>query len=160
MQKTIKEFTEFLSAKNLKMTSQRALILDVFWNTEKHLTPEELYGLARSRDKSIGQATVYRMLKLLVESGLAEKVDFGDNISVYEHKYGHDHHDHLFCENCKEKVEVIDKRIEKLQENLARKYGFLLTDHRMVLVGLCGKCRKKNNSDSGAAGSLKKQGQT
>ncbi len=144
MQKAAKKvFADFIVGKNLKMSQQRELILDIFLKTETHFTPEELYNLVKRKDKSIGQATVYRMVKLLRESGVAERIYFGDNVSMYEHKYGHDHHDHLYCEKCKKKVEVIDPRIETLQEKLAEKYGFSLTDHKMVLIGLCRECRKK-----------------
>jgi len=142
MKKAVEVFTEFLAGQNLKMTHQRALILDVFLATEKHLTSADLYALVRHQDKSIGQATVYRTVKLLFESGVAEKVDFGHNTFMYEHKYGHAHHDHLFCEKCKKEFEVTDSRIERLQVEMARKCGFLLTGHKMVLFGVCRECRE------------------
>jgi Fur family ferric uptake transcriptional regulator len=136
-------FTDFLSKRDLRMTPQRGLILDVFLKTESHLTSEDLFNLVRRRDKSIGQATVYRTLKLLSESGIAIEVDFGDGVARFEHKYGHDHHDHLICELCKKSIEVVDNQIEALQEKLACRHDFLLKGHKLYLFGICKECRNK-----------------
>ncbi len=141
-------FSEFLLGKNLRITNQRNIILDTFMKTEKHLTSEELYNLVKRKDKSIGQATVYRMLKLLSEADIAREVDFGDGSVRYEHKLSHAHHDHLICQQCKKNIEVVDDKIEKLQDNLAQKYGFILTGHEMYLFGICKECRKKNNKSN------------
>jgi Fur family ferric uptake transcriptional regulator len=136
-------FSEYLQEHKLKVTPQRLLILDVFLNEEGHVASEELYGLVKRLDPSVGQATVYRTLKLLTDSGLAKEVHFGDGVTRYEHEYGHSHHDHLICDRCGSNVEVLDDRIEALQEELAAKYGFKLTGHKMYLHGICAKCRKK-----------------
>ncbi|HEB74836.1 MAG TPA: transcriptional repressor [Nitrospirae bacterium] len=136
-------FIRFLSDRGLRMTNQRGLILDAFLGTERHVSPEELYGLVRRKDGTIGQATVYRTLKLLTEAGLAREVDFGDGVLRYEHSYGHEHHDHMICERCHRHIEVVDERIEELQERLAKKYGFVLTGHRMYLYGICSECRRR-----------------
>lgn len=138
-------FDHFLSRKNLRMTPQRGLIMDVFLKREDHLTSEELYDIVKKKDKSIGQATVYRTLKLLSEAGIAREVDFGDGVVRYEHSYGHKHHDHLICERCGKSIEVVDQHIEDLQERLAQKHGFVLTGHKMYLFGLCGECGMKGS---------------
>jgi Fur family ferric uptake transcriptional regulator len=136
-------FEDYLRGHQLKMTPQRRLILEVFLSTPGHLTSEELFQRARAADKSVGQATVYRTLKLLTESGLAKEVNFGDGVTRYEKLYGREHHDHIICKSCGRTVEVVDERIEELQEELAEKHGFELTGHKMYLYGLCGKCKKK-----------------
>ena len=38
--------------------------------------------------------------------------------------------------------EFVNEDIERLQEELAARYGFVLTSHRMYLYGVCGDCRK------------------
>lgn len=134
-------FVEYLSAKRRKMTAQRQLILDVFLTETGHPAPEELYAKVKKLDKSIGQATVYRTLKLFSESGLAKEVHFGDGLTRYEPKFGHTHHDHLICERCGLNIEVVDERIELLQDELAAHHSFTLTGHRMYLYGICQSCR-------------------
>ncbi len=136
-------FTDFLASRKLRMTPQRGLILDVFLRTKAHITSEELYNKAKKRDRSIGQATVYRTLKLLSQAGLAREVDFGDGVVRYEHGYGDEHHDHIICERCGKQIEVLDERIERLQKKLAARHGFTLTGHSMYLYGICRECRRK-----------------
>jgi Fur family ferric uptake transcriptional regulator len=136
-------FEEYLRGKGLRLTAQRGLILDVFLGREGHMTPEELYKLVGRRDRSVGQATVYRALKLLVKSGMAREVDFGDGVMRYEHGFGHKHHDHLICLRCRKSIEVLDPAIEALQERLARKHGFGIRGHRMDIFGICAECGKE-----------------
>ena len=143
MNEFVNVFSEFLEKKGLKMTSQRSMILDTFMTKEGHFTSEELYDIVKKKDGAIGQATVYRTLKLLSESGIAQEVDFSDGVVRYEHKYGHEHHDHLICNSCGKNIEVLDRQIEDLQEKIARKHGFTLTGHKMYLNGICRDCRKK-----------------
>jgi len=140
-----KIFQKFLGEKDLWDTPQRELILDTFLQREGHISAEELYDIVKKRDSSIGQATVYRMLKLLTEAKLAREVDFGDNVKRYEQDYNHPHHDHFVCRGCGKTVEVVNSLIEELQQKIAKQYGFELTDHAMYLYGFCEDCRKKNS---------------
>ncbi len=136
-------FADFVARKKLKMTPQRRRILEVFLSEEGHVTSEELYQKVKRQYESIGQATVYRTLKLLADSGLAKAVEFGDGAVRYEILYGQSHHDHLICESCGVNVEVVDPSIERLQEEVARRHGFRLTAHKLYLYGICPDCQKK-----------------
>jgi Fur family ferric uptake transcriptional regulator len=141
-----KAFSDYLASRNLKMTPQRRLILETFIKTDGHVSSEELYNRVKAKNPSVGQATVYRTLKLLSESEIAEAVDFGDGVARYELHYGQDHHDHLICERCGKNIEIVDPTIERLQEELAESYGFELERHKMYLFGICESCRKKKGS--------------
>ncbi len=144
MQSAREQFFHYLARKKLRFTFQRAVIFDVFWKSEGHISPEELYRMTKEKDPSIGQATVYRTLKLLCDAGIAREVDFGDGVTRYEPYFGHTHHDHLICKECGKSVEVINHDIEKLQEDLAARHGFTLTGHSMYLYGYCPECGKKS----------------
>ncbi len=137
------KFINFLKDKDLKLTKQREEILETFLKTEKHLAAEDLYNAIKKKNPAIGQATVFRTLKLLCEADLAKEVYFGDKTTRYEHKYGHEHHDHLVCIKCGRSIEAVDPRIEKLQEALCKKIGFLPKRHKLDIFGVCKKCRTK-----------------
>lgn len=136
-------FAGYLAANRLKITPQRRLILDIFLAEPGHVSSEELYAKIKRRDPAIGQATVYRTLKLLAECSLAGAVSFADGITRYEPHFGVEHHDHLICEACGRTIEIVDPVIERRQEELAERYGFFLARHKMDLYGLCPDCRKK-----------------
>lgn len=139
-------FVDYLCRKNLRDTPQREMILAAFLNFEEHVTAEMLYDIVKKQDPSVGQATVYRMLKLLCEAGLSREVDFGDGVMRYEHSYNHPHHDHLICRTCGKTEEIVDTVIEELQKRLAERFGFELTDHEMYLYGICSTCRQSRNA--------------
>ena len=140
MEKERKIFREFLKRRNLKLTRQREEILDAFLSTDRHLTVEDLYYILRKKNPTIGHSTVFRTLKLLCESGLAREVDLGERKKYYEHKYGHQHHDHLVCVKCGKLIEVMDPEIERLQELLCKKFNFLPQRHKLDIFGICEEC--------------------
>ena len=88
------KFARFVVEEGLKHTEQRDQVLGVFLSTEKHVTVQELYDLVRREHRGIGYATVARTVKLMCESSICRQVDFGDGSLRYEHKHGHEHHDH------------------------------------------------------------------
>lgn len=141
MQDPVNAFADYIAANGLKNTPQRRLIVEVFFRAGKHLSTEELYNVVRAEDESIGQATVYRTLKLLCAAGLAREQHFGETTARYEPIEDDSHHDHLICTVCGKNQEVVDEEIERLQEELARRNGFFLTSHRMILYGVCSDCR-------------------
>jgi len=136
-------FVEFLKGNKMCMTPQRKVIVETFLESEGHFSAEKLYARVREKAPEIGQATVYRTLKLLVDSGLADGIEVGGGGVLYEHDYGHDHHDHLICVCCQKKVEIFDEAIEHRQAEVADRYGFTLTRHRMYLFGVCPECGAK-----------------
>ena len=139
-------FLKHIQKQGLKRTSQRDLILDVFLRTEKHLSSEDLYRLVREQDTNIGQTTVYRTLKLLAEAGLAREVRFGDGITHYEHNYKHEHHDHMICSQCGKIIEFYSAELEALQDAMAAKHKFEVTQHLLRIIGFCADCRRNARS--------------
>src|SRR3989304_6847674 len=103
---------QFVVHEGLRHTEQREQVLDVFLSTERHVTVEELYGLVRKKHKGIGYATVARMVKLMCDSGVCRQGDFGEGSLRYEHKYGHEHHDHLICLKCGKFEEIYSPKLE------------------------------------------------
>lgn len=142
MQSAKDVFAAYLRIKGIRQSHQRDCILGVFLSTEKHLSALELYALVNKKHPGIGYATVYRAMKTICDAGLADEVDFGDGVARFEHKYGHEHHDHLICTKCGRYIEVIDSQIEKLQDKLADKHGFSPIKHKMEIFGVCKNCKK------------------
>src|SRR2546423_860448 len=135
-------FLKHIQKAGLKRTAQRDLILDVFLRTEKHLSSEDLYNLVKQEDPSIGHTTVYRTLKLLTEAGLAREVRFGDNRTHYEHNYKHQHHDHMICTECGKIIEFFSAELEAIQDAIAAKHRFQVSQHLLRLLGVCAECRR------------------
>jgi Fur family ferric uptake transcriptional regulator len=136
-----KTFNEFAASKGLRSTRQRDIILDVFLSTHQHVSVEELYLKVKSSSPGVGQATVYRTLKLFVEAGLAREILLHDGQTRYEHVMAGEHHDHLVCTGCNAIIEFENETIEKLQNEIAIRHGFMIRSHKLEIYGLCATCR-------------------
>jgi Fur family ferric uptake transcriptional regulator len=140
MREEVEVLRRHLADRRLKKTGQREKILEVFLHSKRHLTVEELHNLVRRRDPSIGLTTVYRTMKLFCECNLARANHFEEGIARYEQQYKTAHHDHMICLKCGETIEFVNDQIEELQEKVAKKNGFRMTDHRMEILGYCSRC--------------------
>ena len=121
--------------KGLRMTDQRRVIARVLSDSEDHPDAEELHRRAVDVDANISLATVYRTVKLFEEAGIIERLDFRDGRSRYEEATD-DHHDHLINVKTGEVIEFVNEEIERLQEEIARKLGYKLVDHRLELYAV------------------------
>jgi Fur family transcriptional regulator, ferric uptake regulator len=148
MREELQVLKEHLVRKRLKRTEQRETILEVFLQSKRHLTVEELHNLVKYRDPSIGLTTIYRTMKLFCDCNLARANHFDEGRVRYEQQYKTAHHDHMICTKCAEAIEFVNPQIEKLQEKVARQFDFLMTNHRMEIYGLCQKCQRGSKRDS------------
>ena len=139
--KELKVLEGYITQNQLKITRQRRAVLKAFTECENHVSAEELYNMVSSAESKIGLATVYRTLALLTESGLASELDFGDGQKRYEHRYMHTHHDHMICTECGKIIEFNHPLIEKFQEKVAADNKFIITSHKLDLLGLCNECQ-------------------
>lgn len=133
-------FRHYLKLNRLRWTCQRQTILQAFLATEGHVRAEELLDMVNELNASIGIATLYRTLNLLIQSGLARE-NTGPQGRNYERQYRRGHHDHLICTGCGQIVEFEHPLIEKFQLEVCRRHGFFMQSHRMELRGLCAACR-------------------
>jgi len=117
------------------MTDQRRTIAKLLESTNDHPDVEELHKRVNQVDQSISLATVYRTVKLFEESGILDKLEFGDGRARYEDA-DREHHDHLINIQNGEVIEFVDSDIEQLQENIATKLGYRLLGHKLELYGV------------------------
>jgi Fur family ferric uptake transcriptional regulator len=127
--------TDRCEANGLRMTHPRRVIARVLESADDHPDVEELYNRASAVDAGISIATVYRTVKLFEESGILDKLEFGDGRARYEDAE-REHHDHLIDLNSGEVIEFVDAEIEALQERIAEKLGYELRGHRLELYGV------------------------
>ncbi|MEM7253103.1 MAG: ferric iron uptake transcriptional regulator [Pseudomonadota bacterium] len=129
--------SEDLRRAGLKATLPRLRILSILEQSAgAHLSAEEVYRALIDAGDEIGLATVYRVLSQFESAGLVAKHHFEDGHAVFEMDSG-DHHDHIVCVRCGKIVEFVDKVIEQRQRDIAAKHGFEITDHSMVVYGIC-----------------------
>jgi Fur family ferric uptake transcriptional regulator len=138
-----KKFAQYLKKNNLKTTKQRLHVAGEFFSRREHISAEDLYTIVRKKFPNTGFTTVYRTLNLLVDAGLAASHNFKGSFTRFEPVTHQKHHDHLICLRCGKIIEFTNARIEKLQEEVAERHGFRVTDHTLEIFGICASCGKK-----------------
>ena len=135
-------FQNFLGEKGLKLTKERIAVLKEVFSSHNHFEPENLYLRIKDSGSKASRASVYRTLNLLVESGLVEKVTRTEKSNVYEHTFGHTHHDHMICDGCGRIIEFYSEKLENLQQEICLANDFDGRNHTLEIHGYCTECKK------------------
>ncbi len=128
-----------LNVTGLRVTSQRALILEII--RHRHLDADEIYRQARIKQHRLSLSTVYRTLQVLKKLGLVEELHFDEAHHHYEVKPSSEHH-HLVCLGCGKVVEFKCPLSPRMKVNIAREKGFEITGTEIRMTGYCSKCRQ------------------
>jgi len=134
-------FKQYLREKRMLLSHQREEIFDTFMKTRNHPTVDFLYDVIRKKYPKIGLATVYRTMRIICDADLARKVDFGDGVRRFEHKFKRHKHHHLICTKCGRIIEVKSPEIERLPKKLASQHDFSATKNTMEIFGICSSCQ-------------------
>ena len=117
----------------LKVTHPRMRILEILEHASpRHLTAEDIYKQLLNDSEDIGLATVYRVLTQFEAAGLVLKHNFEGGHAVYELDRG-EHHDHMVDLDTGKVIEFSSPEIEKLQQQVADKLGYVIQEHSLVL---------------------------
>ncbi|MFC1987413.1 Fur family transcriptional regulator [Chloroflexota bacterium] len=130
-----------LNATGLKITSQRALILEVIRHGQGHLDADEVYRQARAKKPRLSLSTVYRTLQTLKKLGLVEEVHFDETHHHYEIKPPTKHH-HLVCLDCGRVIEFQYPLARLVKRNVTEAKDFEITGSEVRITGYCPTCRE------------------
>ena len=134
-----------LKRAGLKATLPRLRILEILEGSpDRHVSAEDLYRALLAAGESIGLATIYRVLTQFEQAGLVIRHNFDSGSAVFE-LAASEHHDHLVCVRCGRVTEFVDETIEERQRMIAARNGFTMTDHSLIIYGMCPDCRPEAN---------------
>jgi len=128
-----------LSVGGLRVTNQRALILEIIRQGKGHLDADEVYRRAREKQPNLSLSTVYRTLRTLKELSLVQEVHFDEGHHHYEAKAPHEHH-HLVCLGCGKVVEFQYPVSRYVKKNVAEAKDFDIVDTEIRMNGYCSEC--------------------
>ena len=130
-----------LKQAGLKATLPRRRILEVLERSEaRHFSAEDVYKAMLDADEEVGLATVYRVLTQFETAGMVIRHNFEGGRAVFELD-DRDHHDHIVCTRCGRIQEFVDNTIENHQDEIAKAHGFQISDHSLVIYGMCEACQ-------------------
>lgn len=122
----------------LRATPQRLAVLQALATGSHLATCQEIWERARTICRDLGLVTVYRTLERLHSAHLVEQIDL-DGVAHFG--LADQHHDHAICQRCGA-VEAIDAcLLSPLEGSRLGGNGFLVTDHRLDVFGVCRACQ-------------------
>ena len=130
-----------LSRAGLKRGGARERVIALLAREPCALTAVEIEDALRDSGRPTGRASIYRVLDLLAEHGLVERIAVGDGQTRFErvHPSGHHHH-HLVCGRCGRLVAFDDPGLERAIDELSGRLGVTVESHDVLLRGACGRC--------------------
>jgi len=123
-----------------RRTAQREAILQVILEAQGPLSVQEIHERALERSPSLGIATVYRGVKLLLQDGRIHAVSLPDDQVRYE-AADLGHHHHFRCDHC-DQVYDLPGCLLPIPNGTSLPGGFEVTGHDITLTGTCPDCQQ------------------
>jgi Fur family ferric uptake transcriptional regulator len=130
-----------LARAGLKRGGARERVIDLLAGQPCALSVLEIESALRDQGRPTGRASIYRVLELLIEHGLVERVAVGHGQALFERvRPGGEHHHHLLCQRCGRLVAFDDPGLERAIDRLSERLGVRVEHHEVVLRGACQRC--------------------
>lgn len=130
-----------LRSRGLRITPQRAIILEAIESLSGHVTAEDVFASVQAVNNYINLATVYRTLDLLKELDLITESDMGTGATQYALRTHGPHH-HAICRSCGRSFEFAHELLGPVIDQLSGDYGFMADAHHIVIFGWCETCQQ------------------
>ncbi len=140
--KSLEKTRQTLNVSGLRVTNQRALIMEIIRQGGGHLDADEVYRRARDKQPRLSLSTVYRTLQTLKKVGLVEEVHIDETRHCYEMKSPTEHH-HLVCLECGRVVEFQYPIVRLVKRKVTEARDFEITGSEVRMTGYCPACRQK-----------------
>jgi Fe2+ or Zn2+ uptake regulation protein len=132
------DLADILHRRGQRATPQRLVIMRELRRRGRHCTADELRSAIRDELPGTSTPTVYATLELLVELGLARRIDAGGTAALYDARI--EPHQHVVCRRCG----CVDDLDVQLDDGpllgAARAAGFSPEAAELVISGLCADC--------------------
>jgi Fur family ferric uptake transcriptional regulator len=133
------ELLQNLREQGYRITPQRETVIRIFQEAgDKHLSAEDVFDVLQAKKEAISLATTYRTLRMLVKMNILRELDFAESHKHYELvEEGEAPHHHIICLNCNKTIEFEDELINKLGQEIAKKYNLEVVDMQFQIFANC-----------------------
>jgi Fur family ferric uptake transcriptional regulator len=137
------DFSDDLARNGLKTTKHRTEILDILEGSDQPLAAEQIFLELKKRNISVNLSTVYRVLEVLADNNLTEKLTIpGDSRTLFEYnRMVHKHY--LICLGCKKIIPIEHCPLKDFEKTLAKETNFTISGHKLDIYGYCPECKEK-----------------
>jgi Fur family transcriptional regulator, peroxide stress response regulator len=139
----IEGFQQLCRSHGLVLTPQRRAILRAVLGLDDHPTADRVHAALSRRRVRVSRATVFRTLESFARLGVITKACHPGSAVRYDNRT--DPHHHLVCLSCDRVIDFSDTRFDALPVPDTRRFGFVVSDVRVQLRGLCKDCREQED---------------
>ena len=123
-----------------RLTPQRAAVWETVRRGGRHRTAEEIAAEVQQTLPEVNVSTVYRTLELLVGLELVQETRWNGAVTYYEVAPAPVHH-HFVCGRCGAVGHFDDDLLEPVRRRLLELDGFVVSETRATVFGLCRDCQ-------------------
>lgn len=133
--------TDELAKAGYRRGGARAAVVELLDSQGCALSAFEIEAaLAASEGRSVGRASVYRVLEELERLRLVTRLDLGQGLARFEPARSDHHHHHMVCSECGRIFPFEDPRLERAIARVSRDVEFEVAEHDVTLRGFCRGC--------------------
>lgn len=129
---------------DVRMTRQRAIILQALCELNGHGSAEKVYKQATLYQRDVDLSTVYRTLERLRDLRILSQTDLGRGCAEYEIVADRPHH-HLICQSCGQVTDLDHAYLTASAEAIHRDFGFQPIFDHFAIFGWCEECSAAEN---------------
>lgn len=135
--------TLLFKEKNLKLTPQRYAIYKYLRSTKTHPSAEMIYDELKVDYPTMSLATVYKTLRTLIELGLVQEINVGEDNFRFDAAVNM--HPHIICNSCRRVDDLDGIDLSYLDKDAESHSGYRVTNHKLYFYGICPECNKKGS---------------
>lgn len=132
--------TDMLRAKGFKVTPQRLAVYRMLAESKEHPSAETIYSHLRETFPTMSLATVYKTVDMLVELGLVQKLNVGEDSFRYD--AWTDEHSHIRCTVCGRVDDLVEIDADGIVEAAKSGTDYRITGQQFYFYGICKKCQQ------------------
>lgn len=120
-------------------TRSQERILNLLQSLNRAISAQDIYVELRTRNQTIGLATVYRALEALKLEGVVQVRTLASGESHYSSVQQDKHH--ITCLQCGKSIPIHQCPVHELENQLHQSYKFKIFYHTLEFFGLCNQCQ-------------------
>ncbi|MBW1729564.1 MAG: transcriptional repressor [Deltaproteobacteria bacterium] len=131
-----------LRDRKFRITPQRLAVVKILAQSKEHPTVENIYEQVKKDFPTTSLATIYKTVSLLKELGEILELGFPEGSNRYDGNKPYPH-PHIICIRCKKIIDPDLMELQPLTDEVTRKTGYKIIDHRLDFFGICPDCQQK-----------------
>jgi Fur family transcriptional regulator, zinc uptake regulator len=127
--------------RGVRLTALRSHVLELIWQSHQPVGAYELLDTLKSKRRNAQPPTIYRTLNFLLDLGLIHRIE---SLNAYVGcNTPHTNHStqFLICSGCGAAAEILDVRLDKAINALAKDAKFTVNHRSIEVEGQCPNCQ-------------------